>query len=103
MDKIKERRNEEPEEELEGIISGYQAIKRLKPPFHIWIRLKNILKEMRPLTYERNSEAEITLENLKANRIQIVKDWLLVVRHPKLYLPSQQKHIDQYYPVSSSQ
>ena len=51
---------------------------------------------MGPLTYESHSEVEIELENLKANRIPIGKDWLLVVRYHKLYLPLQQHQPNQY-------
>ena len=50
MNKQKEKRNEEPMEELEGIINGDQYLKRLRPSFHIWKRMKNIFKEITPLT-----------------------------------------------------
>ena len=59
MNKLKEKRNEEPIEKLEGIINGDQYLKRLSPSIHIWPRMKNTFKEMAPLTYERHSEAEI--------------------------------------------
>ena len=42
MNKLNEKRIEEPMEKLEGIINGDQYIKRLRPSFHIWKRIKNI-------------------------------------------------------------
>ena len=62
-------------EKLEGIINGDQYLKRLRPSFHIWTRMKNIFKEMVPLTYERHSEAELALQNLKDNSIVVGKYW----------------------------
>ena len=61
MNKLNEKRNEEPMEKLEGIINGDQYLKRLRPSFHIWTIMKIIFNEMEPLTYERHSEAELAL------------------------------------------
>ena len=44
MNKLNKKRNEEPMEKLEGIINGDQYIKRLRPSFHIWTRMKNNFK-----------------------------------------------------------
>ena len=75
MNKLNEKRNEETMEKLEGIINRDQYIERLRPSFHIWTRMKNISKEMAPLTYERHSEAKIMLQNLKDNSIVVGKYW----------------------------
>ena len=75
MNKLNEKRNEEPMEKLEGIINGDQYLKRLWPSFHIWKIMKNIFKEMTPLTYDRDSEEELSLKNLKDNSIVVGKYW----------------------------
>ena len=75
MNKLNEKRNEEPMEKLEGIINGDQYLERLRPSFHIWTRMKNIFKEMAPLTYKRHSEEELVLQNLKYNSIVVGKCW----------------------------
>ena len=73
MNKLKEKRNEEPEEELEGIINGDQYFEILQPPFHIWTIMKTIFKEMGPLTLERHSEEKLALENIEENNISVCK------------------------------
>ena len=73
MNKLNEKRNEEPMEKLEGIINGDQYLERLRPSFHIWKRMKNIFKEMVPLTYERHYEVDLALQNLKDNSIVVGK------------------------------
>ena len=75
MNKLNEKRNEEPMEKLEGIINGDQYLKRLRPSSHIWTIMKNIFKEMEPLTYERHYEAELVFQNLKDNSIVVGKYW----------------------------
>ena len=70
MNKLKEKTNEEHVEELEGIISGDYSFERFQPHFQTWTILKTIFKEMGPLTYERHFESELSLENLKVNRIR---------------------------------
>ena len=102
INKIKEKRIENIEEELEGIISGDQAFERIKPPFQIWTRMKNVFKEMGPLTYERYSEVELSLENLKANIIPMGKDRKLVTKYHNIAFPPQQQQSSQQKPRSSS-
>ena len=75
MNKLNEKRNEEPIEKLEGIINGDQYLKRLRPSSHIWKILKNIFKGMEPLSYKRHSEADLALQNLKDNSIVVGKYW----------------------------
>ena len=57
MNTLKEKKNEEREQELEGeqVINGSQEFEILLPPFHIWDKLKVIFKEMGPITYEIHS------------------------------------------------
>ena len=62
-------------EKIEGIINGDQYLKRLRPSFHIWTRMKNIVKEMMPHTYRRHSKVDLALNNLKGNNIVVGKDW----------------------------
>ena len=64
---------------MEGIISGSQEFEILMPPFHIWEKLKVILKEAGPLTYERNYEVELALENIEVNNIPVGKYLNLVL------------------------
>ena len=73
MNKLNEKRNEEPMEKLEGIINGDQYLKRLRPSFYIWTRMKHIFKEMVSLTYERHFETKIASQNLKDNSIVVGK------------------------------
>ena len=89
MNTLNRKRNEEPMEKLKGIINGDQYLKRLRPSFHIWTRMKNIFKEMASLTYERHSEAELALHNIKDNSIVVGKYWKLIVRYHIIYLPPQ--------------
>ena len=79
-------------EKLEGITNGDQYLKILRPSFHIWIRMKNIFKEMVPVTYERHFEVDLALQNLKDNIIVMGKYWQLIVRYHKIYLPYQYKY-----------
>ena len=85
--RIKEKRNEEPEEELEGVISGNQDFERLRPTFQIWTRIKKIFKDMGPLKYEIYSKLELTLDNFKFHTIQMRNEWQLVTRYNKIDLP----------------
>ena len=65
---------------MEGVICGNQAFEILSPPFHIWENLKVIFKEVVYLAYERHTEVELYLENIKYHNIQTVgKDRNLVV------------------------
>ena len=89
MNKLNEKRNEEPMEKLEGVINRDQYLKRLRTSFHIWTRMKHIFKEMAPLTYERHYESDLALQNLKDNSIAVGKNWYLIVRYHKIYLPPQ--------------
>ena len=43
MNTLKGKRNEEPKQELEGVINCNQTFERLRPIFHIWTKLKVIL------------------------------------------------------------
>ena len=48
---LRKKINEEPqEEELEGFISGNEAVDRLMPIFQVWIRLRSIFKYIGPLS-----------------------------------------------------
>ena len=89
MNKLNEKRNEELMEKLEGITNGDQYLKILRPSFHIWKRMNFFFKEMAPLTYERHSEEDLALQNLKDNIIVMGKYWQLIVRYHKIYLPPQ--------------
>ena len=69
------------------MISGEQVVDRLRPRFRIWIKLRTIFKELDCLWYERNSKDEPTLENIKAHRIPMGKDWKLVTKYHKIVFP----------------
>ena len=61
MNALKEKKNEEREQELEveQVISGSQEFEILMPPFHIWDKLKIGFKYMGP--HEIHSEENMAL------------------------------------------
>ena len=59
--------------------------------------MKTIFKELDPMAYEKHSEADITLENVRVHRIPIEKGWNLVTRCHKLDLSSYSYFIGQAY------
>ena len=52
-------------------------------------KIKYIFKYLEPLSYEIHLEVELALENLKAHKIPMGKDWQLVTRYHKIGYPPQ--------------
>ena len=72
---------------LEGLIIGDQVIDRINLEFQTWIQLKNLLKELGPISCERNTDAKIALEALKSHHIPLGKYWRSVAKYHKIIFP----------------
>ena len=59
--------------QLEGIISRERVIENIKPQFQMWMTFKRLFKDLDPVSYTNNIYAEISLDDLNDQRMQIMK------------------------------
>ena len=55
----------------------------MKSEFEFWIEMKNILKRLGSISYEKTTNSEITLDSLKTHHIAMGKEWQVVSKWAK--------------------